>query len=61
MTALIHRAPQRGTEHVERLYALFEEHGEEAMPAALREAVESSELNIPAVLRALSRRRGGAR
>jgi hypothetical protein len=61
MTALIHRAPQRGTEHVERLYALFEEHGEEAMRAALREAVESSELNIAAVLRALSRRRGGAR
>ena len=61
MTALVHRAPHRGNEHVERLYALFEEHGEEAMRAALREAVENSELNIAAVHRALSRRRGGAR
>jgi hypothetical protein len=31
------------------------------MRAALREAVENSELNIAAVHRALSRRRGGAR
>ena len=61
MTALVHRAPQRGNEHVERLYALFEEHGEEAMRAALREVVENGELNIAAVHRGLSRRRGGAR
>lgn len=60
MTALVHRAPARSSEQVERLYALYEEHGEEAMRAALARAVASKSLTVAAVHRALSQG-GGAR
>lgn len=59
MTALVHRAPARATEHVERLYALYDEHGEEAMRDALARAVAEKSLTVAAVHRALTK--GGAR
>jgi transposase len=59
MTALVHRAPARATEHVERLYALYDEHGEEAMREALARAVAEKSLTVAAVHRALTE--GGAR
>lgn len=60
LTALVHRAPRRNNEHVERLHELFEEHGEEAMREALREVVEHKKLTVAAVREALRRREGGA-
>lgn len=59
MTALVHRAPARATEHVERLYSLYEEHGEDALREALATAVAEKTLTIAAVHRALTK--GGAR
>ena len=54
MTALVHSAPRRNNEHVERLYALFEEHGEERMREALTEVVESKQLTVTAVWQVLA-------
>ena len=59
MTALVHRAPARATEHVERLYALYEEHGEHAMRDALATVVAAKTLTVAAVHRVLAT--GGAR
>lgn len=58
MTALLHRAPARGSEHIERLYALYEEHGEEAMRAAIAHVVANESLTVAAVHRVLVK--GGA-
>lgn len=54
LTALTHRAPMRSTEHVERLYALYEEHDEDAMRAAISRAVAERSLTVTAVRSALA-------
>lgn len=54
LTALVHR-PEPSHPKVERLHALLQEHGEEAMRAALREAVEEGTLTVAAVQEALVR------
>lgn len=54
MTALLHRAPHRGNVHVERLYALYEEHGDDALRDAISHAVAAGALTIAAVRSALS-------
>ncbi|UJR87330.1 MULTISPECIES: IS21 family transposase [Sandaracinus] len=54
LTALTHRAPTRSAEHVERLYALYEEHDDDAMRAAISRAVVRGTLTVSAVREALS-------
>ena len=49
LTELVHRAPTRANEHVERLYALYEEHGDDALREAISRAVAERELTITAV------------
>src|SRR5690606_2564725 len=49
LTELVHRAPKRANEQVERLYALYEEHGDDALREAISRAVEERELTITAV------------
>lgn len=49
LTALTHREPRRSSEQVERLHALFEEHGEEAMREALARVVQAGALTVSAV------------
>lgn len=61
LTALVHRAPRRQGEHVERIYELLEEHCDEAMRDALRAVVEDEKLTIAALHHALAQRDGGAR
>ena len=58
LTALVHRAPRQNSEHVERLYELFEEHGQARMQRALDVCVERDELSIAAVQRVLTSKRG---
>jgi hypothetical protein len=53
LTALLHRAPTRGTEHTERLYALYQEHGERAMRIALMGVVHDDTLTLAALMHAL--------
>ncbi len=53
LTALLHRAPTRGTEHTERLYALYQEHGERSMRIALMDVVHDDTLTLAALIRAL--------
>jgi hypothetical protein len=54
----VHRAPRQNSEHVERLYELFEEHGEARMQRALDVCVERGDLSIVAVQRVLTSKRG---
>lgn len=54
LTALVHRAPSRGNEHVERLYALYEEYGDDALRDAISRTVSDGTLTISAVRAALS-------
>lgn len=63
LTALVHRAPGRATEHVDRLHALYQEHGDDAMRAAITRAVDDKTLTVAAVHQALSvaSSKGGAR
>lgn len=61
LTALTHRAPRRSPEHIERLYELFEEHGEASMREALRDVVKRGDLTVAAVQSGLTSRGGGAR
>jgi transposase len=61
LTALVHREPRRGSEHVERLYALFQAHGEARTRRAIEGVVRRETLTISAVERALVTKRGGAR
>lgn len=49
LTELVHRAPKRANEHVEHLYALYEEHGEEELREAISRAVAAGELTLAAV------------
>lgn len=58
LTALVHRAPARATEQVERLHALYTEHGDDAMKNALARAVADKSLTVSAVHRALTSKRG---
>jgi len=53
MTALVHRAPERASLHVEHLHELFVLHGENAFRAALAQAVAARELTVAAVSHAL--------
>ena len=49
LTELVHRAPKRANEHVERLYALYEERGEEDLRDAISRAVANGTLTVTAV------------
>lgn len=60
LTALLHREPQRSTEHIEQLYELFETHGETATRRAFELVVKRKTLTISAVQRALTSKLGGA-
>jgi hypothetical protein len=53
LTALVHRAPSRANEQVERLYALYEEHGDDALRDAISHAVAKRTLTLSAVRAAL--------
>jgi hypothetical protein len=53
MTALLHHGSHRSNEYVERLYALYEEHGDDALRAAISHAVDNGTLTIAAVRAAL--------
>jgi transposase len=54
LTEITHREPQLATRRVEQLYALLEEHGDDAMRAALGSAVREGVLSVAGVRRALS-------
>jgi transposase len=58
LTALVHRAPARATEHVERLHALYTAHGDDAMKRAIARAVAEKSLTVSTVHRALTNNRG---
>lgn len=53
LTELVHRAPKRANEHVERLYALYDEHGDEALREAVSKVVADGTLTVTAVRAAL--------
>lgn len=54
LTHLVHLSPRAALGHVERLHALFDEHGERAMRAALDRVVSDATLEVAAVERALN-------
>lgn len=54
LTELVHRAPQRANEQIERLYAMYEEHGDDALREAISRAVAEKNLTVTAVRAALS-------
>jgi hypothetical protein len=54
LTEITHREPKLSSRHVEDLYALLEEHGDDAMRAAIRQAVRSNKCTVAAVSRSLS-------
>jgi hypothetical protein len=49
LTALVHRSPQAAHAKVERLHALLDEYGEDAMREALAHAVSADDLTVRAV------------
>jgi transposase len=49
LTELVHRAPKRANEHVERLYALYEESGDDELREAISRAVANGMLTVTAV------------
>lgn len=49
LTELVHRAPRRANEQVERLYALYEEHGAEDLRDATSRAVADGALTLTAL------------
>jgi len=60
LTELTHREPRLASKRVEELYALLEQHGDDAMRSALARAVEMGQLSVAGVRRALpSSARGG--
>jgi transposase len=54
LTELVHRAPQRANEQVERLYALYEEHGDDALREAVSMVVADGPRTVSAVRTALA-------
>jgi transposase len=63
LTEITHREPKLAGRQVEELYALLEQHGDDAMREAIAEAVRSARLTVAGVRRALApigaRRREG--
>lgn len=55
LTEITHREPKLSAKHVEHLYALLEDHGDDVMRAAIRQAVDAGELSVIGVRRALQR------
>lgn len=55
LTALVHRSSRHHYAYVDTLYALYEEHGEEALRAAFAQVVDENTLTITAVREALER------
>jgi hypothetical protein len=53
-TELVHRAPQWANEQVERLYALYEEHGDDALREAVSMVVADGPRTVSAVRTALA-------
>lgn len=53
LTHITHREPRRAAERVEQLFALLEEHGDEAMRAAIDDALANETLSVAAVRRGL--------
>lgn len=70
LTEITHREPKLAVRHVEELYALLEQHGDEALRAAIERAVDAGKLTVAGVRRGLAgtravkrdgeRRRAGA-
>lgn len=54
LTELVHRAPKRANEQVERVYALYEEHGDDALREAVSSVVAEGTLTVTAVRAALA-------
>jgi hypothetical protein len=54
LTELTHREPRLASKRVEELYALLEQHGDDALRSALGRAVEVGQLSVAGVRRALS-------
>lgn len=53
LTEITHREPKLAGRHVEDLYALLEEHGDDAMRAAIARAVKAGNLTVGGVRRGL--------
>ncbi len=54
LTEITHREPRLASRRVDELYAMLEKHGDDALRAALHHAVESGQLSVAGVRRALS-------
>jgi transposase len=59
LTAIVHRSPVQAMQRVEVLHALLVDHGDDAMRAALADAVRRDDLTVAAVREALQRSTGG--